>query len=648
MSDSDHWLFVYPDKDDSEPSNGYKIGGFCPFKLGDVLGDPPRYIVMVKLGFGDYSTVWLARDRVLSRTVALKILDAKQTGQSRELDILRRLEVPASVSSKDPRPVQLLDSFETTSANGVHQVLVTDVVIPLLPPHPYPSSFKPRITRNVLRQLVQTLAFIHSRGIAHGDLYPTNFGLAVRNLDRCSETMFWRKHDLPRTFPLVPCSPDLDPNSFPPYLCPSMDWNLRRFLLKESPMKAQLSSSVRILDFGSAYVADGSPAPRCQARFFYAAPEVAFPEVALEDYDAPWDQRSDIWSLAIAVSVPARLLGVSIPISDPQFHDLVVAQGIYGSLSESDPKSLPHLMAALCGGVPDAWHEYIASRAFPLDWTPAHTAELWKKIEADFEVARADDPPGLVRLLRRMMILDPAKRPTAARLLGDPYFHDDVQDLQSNRAFTPLPSSAFLHMAKYVDLSDWEGGSGSGTAWLYVGTLCAVLQVGLRMPLFVVAETKFVAELCMSLGCFFLGRPTASTNYIDCPYPTDPPEVIAADNGQGMSYLSWWSKYGVLMHSIMSCAFGAKVPSYTTILELDRKVRDFYVPPQLRTTCAIETPRAGAVAETTLLNLHRAYFAQALQDKPDDLANHRFIPSVMVAYRSAWRLIRSLVTMWRD
>jgi hypothetical protein len=49
-----------------------------------------------------------------------------------------------------------------------------------------------------------------------------------------------------------------------------------------------------------------------------------------------------------------------------------------------------------------------------------------------------------------------------------------------------------------------------------------------------------------------------------------------------------------------------------------------------------------------LLNLHRPYFAQALQDKPDDLANHRFIPSVMAAYRSAWRLIRGLVIAWRD
>src|ERR1700761_417338 len=109
-----------------------------------------------------------------------------------------------------------------------------------------------------------------------------------------------------------------------------------------------------------------------------------------------------------------------------QFHDLFGAQGIYGSLSDS--KSLPHLIVALCGEVPDDWREYIVSHEFPpsripdrctrphtlmilrADWTPAHTTELWKQMEADFAAAGADDPPGLVRLMRRMMVLDPAKR----------------------------------------------------------------------------------------------------------------------------------------------------------------------------------------------------------------------------------------------
>lgn len=43
-----------------------------------------------------------------------------------------------------------------------------------------------------------------------------------------------------------------------------------------------------------------------------------------------------------------------------------------------------------------------------------------------------------------------------------------------------------------------------------------------------------------------------------------------------------------------------------------------------------------------LLNLHRPYFAQALNEMPQDLLRHRYGPSVMAIYRSAWRLIEGV------
>lgn len=45
-----------------------------------------------------------------------------------------------------------------------------------------------------------------------------------------------------------------------------------------------------------------------------------------------------------------------------------------------------------------------------------------------------------------------------------------------------------------------------------------------------------------------------------------------------------------------------------------------------------------------LLNIHRRYFSQALQDSPSDPLKHRYGPSVMAMYRSAWRLIVSYVS----
>jgi len=52
--------------------------------------------------------------------------------------------------------------------------------------------------------------------------------------------------------------------------------------------------------------------------------------------------------------------------------------------------------------------------------------------------------------------------------------------------------------------------------------------------------------------------------------------------------------------------------------------------------------------EATLLNLHRAYFTRALQDVPEELVRHRYTPSVMAIYRSAWRLIEGLRLTWRN
>lgn len=93
------------------------------------------------------------------------------------------------------------------------------------------------------------------------------------------------------------------------------------------------------------------------------------------------------------------------------------------------------------------------------------------------------------------------------------------------------------------------------------------------------------------------------------------------------------------------------MPPYSTILDLDRKVRDFPVPPHLRPKCKdhennpplhMQRWLVLGCKESTLLNLHRCYFAQALQDQPNDLLKHKYAPSVMATYRSAWRLIQCL------
>jgi serine/threonine-protein kinase SRPK3 len=45
----------------AEELAGYGPGGYHPVRLGDTLDDG-RYQILNKLGFGSFSTVWLARD----------------------------------------------------------------------------------------------------------------------------------------------------------------------------------------------------------------------------------------------------------------------------------------------------------------------------------------------------------------------------------------------------------------------------------------------------------------------------------------------------------------------------------------------------------------------------------------------------------
>ena len=48
---------------DFEGADGYKRGGYHPVHVGEAYKDG-RYLVLKKLGWGHFSTVWLVEDRV--------------------------------------------------------------------------------------------------------------------------------------------------------------------------------------------------------------------------------------------------------------------------------------------------------------------------------------------------------------------------------------------------------------------------------------------------------------------------------------------------------------------------------------------------------------------------------------------------------
>ena len=63
----------FEDQDSSEDEGmpDYKIGGYHPVHVGEILLD--RYVIIQKLGWGHFSTVWLTKDLKYNNYVAMKV-----------------------------------------------------------------------------------------------------------------------------------------------------------------------------------------------------------------------------------------------------------------------------------------------------------------------------------------------------------------------------------------------------------------------------------------------------------------------------------------------------------------------------------------------------------------------------------------------
>ncbi|PAV18716.1 kinase [Pyrrhoderma noxium] len=166
-------------------------GGFYPARLGEVF-DNARFTITRKLGYGRFSTVWLARDRKYQRYVAIKILSAYASGEIKEGRLSER-EILRKVSNASPtyhgynHVVHLLHEFEFESFAGHHICFVTDVfsysvssLQSQLSDPRLPLKFILRLVKHVLKGL----EYLHDEcNIVHSDLKPNNLLLLPANID---------------------------------------------------------------------------------------------------------------------------------------------------------------------------------------------------------------------------------------------------------------------------------------------------------------------------------------------------------------------------------------------------------------------------------------------------------------------------------
>ena len=152
-----------------EELEGYSPGGYHPVRIGDKYCQS-RYRILHKLGYGSFSTVWLARDSLAGRYVSLKINTADASKDNLEWCVLNKLRHQTLLHPESNFISFPLNNFWIPGPNGNHLCFVSNVLGRTLNDvrDSYEDLLPLKIARNVTVQLALALAYMHSSGIVHG------------------------------------------------------------------------------------------------------------------------------------------------------------------------------------------------------------------------------------------------------------------------------------------------------------------------------------------------------------------------------------------------------------------------------------------------------------------------------------------------
>lgn len=116
-------------------------------------------------------------------------------------------------------------------------------------------------------------------------------------------------------------------------------------------------------------------------------------------------------------------------------------------LFDDGTSRLFHTMATMAGSVPFGWKEWWDAQSNQCAISPSVAVAWWEKRRNSFcrHFSDLEDADAFFSLLRRMLILDPAARPTASEILQDPWFLSTVTSMESLKTIPSGVSQACPH-----------------------------------------------------------------------------------------------------------------------------------------------------------------------------------------------------------
>ncbi|OSC96845.1 kinase-like protein [Trametes coccinea BRFM310] len=193
--------------EDEEDWEDYVKGGYHPVHIGDAFSDG-RYVVVRKLGWGHFSTVWLAKDTKMNRHVALKIVKSAPRYTETALDEIKLLQrlitsstPPLQPTPENPNPppspalthpgrshvISFLDHFRHKGPNGTHVCMVFEVLgenlLGLIKRHQN-KGVPMHLVKQIAKQILLGLDYMHRCcGVIHTDLKPENVLISIDDVE---------------------------------------------------------------------------------------------------------------------------------------------------------------------------------------------------------------------------------------------------------------------------------------------------------------------------------------------------------------------------------------------------------------------------------------------------------------------------------